>query len=64
MMVVAEKDRLEPMKNWQFMKPGPKRCPACGDGFIISTKRFGENVFVDRCSNCGKVYGEYKVSTQ
>jgi hypothetical protein len=60
-MTISEKDKLEPMKNWHFMKPGPRRCPDCPDGFIISTKRLGENVFVDRCSSCGKIHSQYKV---
>jgi len=60
-MVIAEKDKLEPFKDWHFLKPGPRVCPDCHNGFIISTKRFGENVFSDKCSTCGKVFTEYKV---
>jgi ribosomal protein L37AE/L43A len=60
-MPIAEKDRLDPFREWQFMKPGPRICPECKNGFIVSTKRFNENVFVDKCSNCGKVFAEYKV---
>jgi hypothetical protein len=63
-MTIAEKDKLDPMKNWQFMKPGPRRCSSCLDGFIISTKRFGENTFSDKCSNCGRVFAEYKVDSK
>jgi len=61
-MTIAGKDKLEPFKDWHFMKPGPRICEACHDGFVISTKRFNENVFTDKCSSCGKVFAEYKVN--
>ena len=50
------------VQHWQ-QETGPRRCtktPGC-PGKIISTKRYGEKVFTDKCSECGKVYNEYKV---
>ena len=42
----------------------PRLCSECKVGQIISTKRYGEKIFTDKCNNCGKVYAEYSVETR
>jgi rRNA maturation protein Nop10 len=55
--------RTKAFQDGEMSMP-PKFCPHCKIGVIVSTKRYGEKTFTDKCSNCGRIIvDEYKIES-